>query len=144
MSAYRYENLGAVIAKLADLREEIQRIRAWDMNVSREATSEKIDKGLSNAKALQAKAARQTVNTRLKNILKLRIMCAVGLVIGAGMVVGAYFAEGEEGLRFIGGSIGLIISMLCSAGLLDPSGWSNHMGQPSSWDDMKELAEDAD
>jgi hypothetical protein len=144
MSAYRYENLTAVIAKLPELREEIHRVRQWDMNVGREETSEKINAAIGRAKTLQAKAAQATVKTRLKDILKLRMMCAAALLVGTGAMAGAYFAGDLGGAEYLIGGVGPLIAMFGAAGIVGPGGWSNRLSEPSSWDDMKELAEDED
>lgn len=88
--AYRYHNLGAAIAKLIDLREELQRIRVWDMNVSRESIEDKIARYLKEGKDLQKKAAIKTVSTWKKEEEEIFAARNKSLKIRYGLIAGGF------------------------------------------------------
>ena len=61
-----YANITAAMAKLRDIREELQRVRVWDANQSREETIARIDDYLERGKAARKRQAVAYVAEREK------------------------------------------------------------------------------
>jgi hypothetical protein len=130
---YRFHNLSRAMAHLVDLREEVQRIRVWNANQSREETLRKIQDSLTEGKRVQVDVARKAVRT-LRKVRKIYFGVAAVL---AGVSPFCFLAWTmlHDG---VWGSVG----MLCVVFALAPLGlaFTDGRATPIGWDDMRELA----
>ena len=129
---YRYHNLACAMAHLLDLREEVQRIRNWDANVSRDETVRKIQDAVTEGKKLQADAAKRSV--RIINSSRYYHLILPGILLLPGLYISVDPISGINGsavafASLASSSVVALVSLLVFGGR-----------KPLGWDDMRELA----
>jgi hypothetical protein len=149
-AGYRFANLEAAVRQLIDLENEIQRIRNWDANRTREQVLEDIRSYVDKGRAEQKVAAKACVrhvdelqaSYRKKRGMVLMAGIASGL-LAVGMIMSPFIIGPQMGdiLAVFGLLPGLVGGALVVGSFVksDPASWSAENARPLAWSDMKDL-----